>query len=1081
MKYNLSKPLIKQIVDSQEIWLMGYEIFRRSGVHIVEGLNATHMRALVEDRGAFDVSLTFSKLGELLHYRCSCQRVGLSKKICEHCTAVLLQITEDGDLLRRVDSEELPWPFSDHTIVEAEHYGEITHAEDAETSFREAKAIVEDVKALRFITAFEDIKKRYDMMPIRLRAYIEWLKCEAFPVALSLKIGTSQLYNIKDVPGFAEAFVNGTEIYYGKSFTFNPQKHCIANRELQLFEFVQDLVGDQVLYKTEMVHKQKLRMTSYRFRQFIDLCMAFDIPIYEKVTEKRIHIEDQLPALTFDIESESTYITIGTTLFEQFEFADTEGFFLRNRENQLYKIPYRLQKIFMILMANDQFPKVPMVHAQRVLDTIIPALKRVGTVVYGESLKTHLIDASMQCQVYIDYKEKAVHIKPICQYGEVRFNPLSQKFENRPNGQLCIRDHEAEIRFLARFDSEVFLPVVDTYRIIREQHIYDFLATTLREWLQEIQVYSTKRFKRKRVIEPAQLTQRVRISEKLDYLEFHADLEGVSQEELKRILKAYREHKQYYLLKNGAYLSLEKLNLDVLDQTISHFGIKQSALGKPLMLPLSAAYYLGDKLQDEGRETIDAFFARIQALNEEPVKLPDALMQVLRPYQIRGVQWLSSLSKLNLGGILADDMGLGKTLQILAYLMDQRQALKGKRTLIVAPTSLIYNWGHEIEKFTKGLTYDVVVGSQDDRKRIVTNSQSMIWITSYGSLRRDLHLYEAERFFSVILDEAQHIKNEGSLGAKVVKQLTADHRFAVTGTPIENNLGELWSIFDFILPKHLGSRSYFKQAFEKPLAGEQRETAQAELKQLITPFILRRIKRDVLKELPDKFESHVYVGMTEEQKLLYHATLSRLRGEFGQGGDVNRIRMLAGLTRLRQICCHPGAYLDDYHGGSGKLDALVETLDQLSEGGHSVLVFSQFTSVLRLIKATIHQSYFYMDGKTSPEDRMTLVDRFNSGERSVFLISLKAGGTGLNLIGADTVIHFDPWWNPAVEQQATDRAHRIGQVQNVHVIKLIAQNTIEEKIQKLQQQKQQLIDDFIKPGETFISKLSEVELQLLFS
>jgi SNF2 family DNA or RNA helicase len=357
----------------------------------------------------------------------------------------------------------------------------------------------------------------------------------------------------------------------------------------------------------------------------------------------------------------------------------------------------------------------------------------------------------------------------------------------------------------------------------------------------------------------------------------------------------------------------------------------------------------------------------------------------------------------------------------------------------------------------------------------------MIWITSYGSLRRDLHLYETERFFSVILDEAQHIKNEGSLGAKVVKQLIADHRFAVTGTPIENNLGELWSIFDFILPKHLGSRSYFKQAFEKPIAGEAREAVQEELKQLITPFILRRVKREVLKELPDKLESHVYVGMTEEQKMLYLATLSRLRGEFGQGSDMNRIRMLAGLTRLRQICCHPGAYLDDYHGGSGKLDALVETLDQLSEGGHSVLVFSQFTSVLRLIKATIHQSYFYMDGKTSPEDRMALVDRFNSGERSVFLISLKAGGTGLNLIGADTVIHFDPWWNPAVEQQATDRAHRIGQVQNVHVIKLIAQNTIEEKIQKLQQQKQQLIDDFIKPGETFISTLSEVELQLLFT
>ena len=1084
MRYNLSKPLIKQIVSNQETWLMGYEIYRRKGVFIVEGLNKTSLRALVHDQGGYDVAMTFSKLGEMLHFKCSCQKSGLSKAICEHCTSVLLELTDQGDLLKRVDSEELPWPFSDETIVESHDVEEDFSIVRGEDSILEAKIIVEDVKALRFISSFEDVKKRFDMMPIRIRAYVEWLPCDAFPISISLKVGTTQLYQVKDVPSFADAFLNGSEIYFGKGFTLNPQKHCIANKELELFEFIQDLVGDQALYKSDVQHKQKLRLSTYRFRQFIDLCKAFDIAIFDKTTENRIEISLELPNLDFQVDYEDDHVTIKSKLFSQYKFLDKEGFFILDGYEKIFKVPYRLQKIFMLLNAYGSFPQIPFVHAQRVLDTVIPALKRIGNVIFSDELKNRLVEKPLRKQVYIDYKDRAITIKPICAYGDIHFNPLSQRFERNANQDLCIRMHESEIKFLNCFNDEKFLAVQDHFRIIREQHIYQFLAETLKQWLQaeDIDVYSTKRFKKRQVIEPSNLTQSVKISDQLDYLEFHVNLEGVSQDEFKKILKAYRERKQYYLLKNGTYLSLEKMDLDFLDQTISHFGIKQSALGKPIVLPLSSSYFLYDKVNGDAKHIIDVFLNKVTTLQNQNLKLPEPLALQLRPYQIRGAKWLSMLSKLNLGGILADEMGLGKTVQILAYLTDQRNLIKDKKVLIVAPTSLIFNWGHEIEKFAKYLSYSIVVGSQEERKKIVEDRQSMIWITSYGSLRRDLSLYENERFFSVILDEAQHIKNEGSIGAKVVKQLQADHRFALTGTPIENNLGELWSIFDFILPRHLGSRNHFRQTFEKPIFSEGDDSLKETLHNLIKPFLLRRLKKEVLTELPEKFESDVYVGMTEEQQMLYAATLSRIRGELtDESGVANRIRMLAALTRLRQICCHPSAYLDGYSGGSGKLEALIETLNLLEDSGRRVLVFSQFTSVLRIIKSAIRQNYFYLDGKTSPQERINLVDRFNEGERNVFLISLKAGGTGLNLTGADTVIHFDPWWNPAVEQQATDRAHRIGQIHNVHVIKLITQHTIEEKIQQLQLQKKQLIDDFVKPGETFLNHLSEHELKELFS
>ncbi|MBH1942270.1 SNF2 helicase associated domain-containing protein [Mobilitalea sibirica] len=412
-----------------------------------------------------------------------------------------------------------------------------------------------------------------------------------------------------------------------------------------------------------------------------------------------------------------------------------------------------------------------------------------------------------------------------------------------------------------------------------------------------------------------------------------------------------------------------------------------------------------------------------------------------------------------------------------------------KQFLIVCPTSLIYNWLDELENFAPFIKAQVVSGTPQERQdSIETCDDCDVLITSYPLIRRDITLYEKFEFHTVFIDEAQFIKNDSSLNAKSVKRLRSKHKFALTGTPIENSLSELWSIFDFIMPGYLYNHSKFVEIYEKPIMKEDNE-ALKELHQHIAPFILRRMKKDVLTELPDKYETKMLTELSEEQKLVYMSYLESIRSELHSeieenGLEKSKIRILAALTRLRQICCHPSTFIDNYQGGSGKLELLMEVITDAIANEHRILVFSQFTSMLRIIENELKDmniNYFYLEGSTPTEDRNDYVKRFNSGEGKVFLISLKAGGTGLNLTGADTVIHYDPWWNPAVEDQATDRVYRIGQQNKVHVMKLITKGTIEEKIYKLQRKKKELSDTIISSKEVFISSLTREELEELFT
>ena len=451
------------------------------------------------------------------------------------------------------------------------------------------------------------------------------------------------------------------------------------------------------------------------------------------------------------------------------------------------------------------------------------------------------------------------------------------------------------------------------------------------------------------------------------------------------------------------------------------------------------------------------------------------------------------LEKYELGGILADDMGLGKTIQVITLILKYKEEQKEKLpSIVIAPSSLTLNWKNEIQKFAPTLETIVINGSLEQRKKKIKDIKKYdLIITSYDLLKRDLELYEKEdiTFKYAIADEAQYIKNSNTQNAKALKSIKAETRYALTGTPIENSLAELWSIFDFIMPGYLYTYKKFKTMYEIPIVKEEDESSMQKLKMLIEPFVLRRTKQEVLTELPEKEITILENEMQEEQEEIYLSYLSNIKEEvaklIGQtDSGKNQMKVLAALTRLRQICCHPNLFIKDYKGESSKLEQCMEITKEAIKSGHKILLFSSYTSMLEIIEKRLKDEnikYFKLTGATKVEERVDLVDEFNNNnEIKVFLISLKAGGTGLNLTGADMVIHYDPWWNVSTENQATDRAYRIGQKNNVQVYKLITKNSIEEKIYKLQKKKEKLIDNVLDTKTTFINKLSKEDILSLF-
>ena len=511
-----------------------------------------------------------------------------------------------------------------------------------------------------------------------------------------------------------------------------------------------------------------------------------------------------------------------------------------------------------------------------------------------------------------------------------------------------------------------------------------------------------------------------------------------------------------------------------------------------MTVPKYRALYLDAQLREiEGfpilkNKDFRALIRNMKTVEDNDFELPQRLEPVLREYQKKGFLWLKTLRQNGFGGILADDMGLGKTLQVITFLLSEyeNRADKLTRSLIVCPASLVYNWMSECSQYAPQLPVKVIAGSVQERKELICSAgEQEVLITSYDLLKRDMKCYQGMHFANEIIDEAQFIKNHATQAAKAVKMIDAGFKAALTGTPVENRLGELWSIFEYLMPGYLYPYQRFREEIEIPVVQNGDEDALNRLQKMIRPFVLRRLKKDVLKDLPDKLEKNMYAIMEGEQKELYQAHVQRLKlmlaKQSGEEFDRSRIQILAELTKLRQLCCDPALLLEEYKDGSAKLELCIDMVENAVEGGHKILLFSQFTTMLDHICQRLHErkiSYYLLTGATSKEERMRLVQAFNQDETSVFCISLKAGGTGLNLTAADIVIHFDPWWNTAVQNQATDRAHRIGQKNTVMVYRLIAKNTIEESIVKLQDKKQMLAEQVLGGEEMQRTSFTKEEL-----
>ncbi len=476
------------------------------------------------------------------------------------------------------------------------------------------------------------------------------------------------------------------------------------------------------------------------------------------------------------------------------------------------------------------------------------------------------------------------------------------------------------------------------------------------------------------------------------------------------------------------------------------------------------------------------YVKRFESIDISSYELPKDLNADLRTYQVYGFKWLNVLYDCGFGGILADEMGLGKTLQVISLLAYRNK--EKIKSLIVTPASLVYNWYAEFNKFAPFIKVGMVVGNKDERSALLTHRHEYdVLITSYDLLKRDIDLYSDISFDVEVIDEAQYIKNQTTGAAKAVKEINSKKRFALTGTPIENRLSELWSIFNYLMPDYLYSYEYFRKHFESPIVNDGDEYASNMLKKMIGPFILRRRKMDVLKDLPEKIERVYYANFDSRQKEIYDAQVIKIsklvENEDEKAFSTSKIAILAELMKVRQICCDPSLLLENYKGGSAKKDTCLQLIEESIDGGHKLLVFSQFTSMLEILEEELNKkkiAYYKITGATDKKERLELCNKFNKDDVKVFLISLKAGGTGLNLIGADIVIHYDPWWNEAVISQATDRTHRIGQTNTVTVYKLIAKDTLEEKILKLQEDKQNLADEILSGANTSLSSMSKDEL-----
>lgn len=1026
---------------------------------------------------------------------CSCSDFYQSEGLCCHCVAILLKY-----ISRRHIQISFPAKKQNRigqTLIESYiHQSSGTHY-PAEAS--ETKVLIE-------------------LEPILHKQYHK--------LSVDFKIGTGKKYVIKDLLEFARLIRQGELFQYGKNLKFFHEPEAFTTESRNMLAFIMQRI-EEYEYHFHCVQDSTYRFQTMKALRYLPLSpTAVDMFLNMMIGHtlqfdlddhiRPIYVTDGDPELTLELKAEDSD-TYHLTIEDCLILSGARTFWILKD-----KILYRCSEAF----KKDMQPYLTELNRQKIRE--ITLSEKQLRPFYGSVLKhleahtdfhTEGVDLTdyeppeAHFSIYLDNPaENIISCTAYARYGEETFSlatPISCE-----DG---FRDAAMENRILtaiqtyfqpAAVSGNEDSPVADADFIIShdDQAAFLFLEQGLPHFYELAEVFISSNMKRIRILSAPRTAVGVSVSNGLLEIDIHSD--SLPYEELAGILNSYRRRQKYYKLKSGEFLKLENNSLSVLSELADGLRLSEQAIrGGRISVPLYRASYIDAVLTSHNSDIQshrDRYFKSLirdmKSVADSDYEVPDAMKPILRDYQKTGYRWLCTIAQLGFGGILADDMGLGKTLQIITLLEHARLEAISKTvdltdtashtacpppvSLIVCPSSLVYNWDSEIEHFAPNLKTLLITGTAQERQELLTHYADYdVLITSYDMLKRDIASYDNLHFHYQIIDEAQYIKNHRTQAARSVCNIHSVTRFALTGTPIENRLSELWSIFEYLMPGFLYPYAYFRSELEQPIVENKDQIAATRLQQLVRPFIMRRLKTDVLKELPDKLEHAVYAQMTDEQNKLYTANTLKLQKDLEQQSDsmfkTSKIQILAELTKLRQLCCDPSLIYQNYHGGSAKLDTCIQLIENAMAGGHKILLFSQFTSMLDVIERRLKAErilYYRLDGSTKSEQRTRLVNAFNENKIPVFLISLKAGGTGLNLTGADIVIHYDPWWNAAAQNQATDRAHRIGQTHTVTVYKLIARHTIEEKILELQENKKALSDQILSEEGVTASQLTKEEL-----
>lgn len=901
----------------------------------------------------------------------------------------------------------------------------------------------------------------------------------------TFKVGDTKLYSlnnkIRDFFNVYEGY--SEELKFGKDLTYNKKEYYFSEENEKLLDFIKIIKIENE--KDYYSRANLLAITGSNIDKFLKLIEGRTFKVNDMYAFNSIkkanpyiaHLNKKDNEYNFNLESPSNLIELND------KFAIYDG--------ELYEIPDKIVKL-KEAMNNEGLTKLS--FKENKLDLFTKGILRnvKDNIELDDTVKDKIIIVTKpDIKLYFDLNANNITCDIKLTYRDKEINYFD-------NTKEILRDNEYESLILQDLVKHNFNIESKPISIEDIDSVGDFLEEGLSELTEKYEVFTSQKLKETNIKKNMNISSAFSIG-KDNIMSYKFNLDGIDNNEIVNILSELKRKKKYYKLKSGDLINLEENdNLKELNSLIESMDLNDKDIKKGQgVIPKYKAIYL-DSLKNnyhiiKTNNLFDNLIKDFNSYKDIKLDLSSKDKKILRDYQVVGVNWLYNIYKCGFGAVLADEMGLGKSIQLIYFIKEVLKEKKDAKILIVAPTSLVYNWSKEFDKFGSELKYKVFAENKNKRHEELSNlDDTNILITTYGLVREDKEYYQKINFEVIAIDEAQNIKNNLAQMTQIIKSLKGNTKFALTGTPLENSVLELWSIFDFIMPGYLVSSLTFNRKYGIKNIDEDSVKVLDNLKKQIKPFILRRKKKDVVKELPDKIENNIYIDLTKEQKKIYLAELEKTKKrmeELLEDGTFNksRIEVLKLLTRLRQICIDPSIIYENYTGGSTKIEELIPMIKDIISNDHKILLFSTYKTAIDIVNRELTNndiSCYVIDGSVSSKKRMELVEKFNNDNTNVFLITLKAGGTGLNLTSADVVIHLDLWWNPQAENQATDRAHRIGQKNTVEVIKLICKGTIEEKILELQNKKKFLSDNLIEGedvDQNIISKLTGEDIKKLLS